>query len=418
MKVEVIAIGDELLIGQTVNTNATWIGATFSAIGASVTYNTVIQDKRDDILFAVDQALKRVDVVIMTGGLGPTNDDITKSTLCQYFDTSLEINEEVLAHVKAFFDARGREMLDVNVQQAALPKTAKVLKNDLGTAPGMWFDVDDRVLISLPGVPYEMKHLISDRALPQLIDKFEMKAIYHQTVHTQGIGESYLADRIQDIETEIRAQGIGLAYLPSPGIVRLRLTSEKESHSVELIESFLRQIEARLPQYVFGRGEAQLSKVVGDILTGKNATIGTVESCTAGTLSSMLVSVPGSSGYFQGSIVSYSNELKNQFVGVSQESLDNYGAVSEQVVREMAERGRERLGVDYCLSTSGIAGPGGGSEAKPVGTVWIGVASPERTIAKKFLFGDHRERNIRMTVLTALNLLRCELLNIKVEKSV
>lgn len=417
MKVEVIAIGDELLIGQTINTNASWIGMELSMIGGSVEYATVIQDKEDAIIDAVDRAMSRVDVTIITGGLGPTKDDITKHTLCKYFNTTLEINEEVLAHVKSFFDARGREMLDVNIQQAALPVGAKVLQNEMGTASGMWFDQDGKVLISLPGVPYEMKHLITDRIIPQLKERFEMNAIYHRTLHTQGIGESYLAERIKDIEDSIRANGIGLAYLPSPGVVRLRLTSEMSEEKKERIEQYIGQIEERLPQYVFSRESGDLAEIVGEILKEQGKTVGTVESCTAGSLASSLVASPGSSAYFQGSFLTYSNELKMKLVNVSEESLESFGAVSESVVSQMAQNGREKLGVDYCLATSGIAGPGGGSEEKPVGTVWIALSTPEKVIAKRFLFGNHRERNIRKSVSTALNMLRCELLKINIEKS-
>ncbi len=412
MRVEVIAIGDELLIGQTINTNASWMGQVLSMNGATVQYATVIQDDEEAIIDAVDRAMSRVDVVLMTGGLGPTKDDITKHTLCKYFNTELEINQEVLAKIQAFFDARGKEMLDVNIQQAALPVDSTILINDQGTASGMWFEKNDTILISMPGVPYEMKHLLVDRALPLLRERFEMAAIYHQTVHLQGIGESYLAEKIKDIEDDIRAAGIGLAYLPSPGIVRLRLTSEKTEKRKTEIEDFIKKIENRLPKHTFGRGELKLSEVLGELLSTKNATVGCVESCTAGGLSSEIVSVPGASRYFQGSIVSYSNELKEHFVGVKKDLLINFGAVSEEVVRSMAENGKRLLNVDYCLSISGIAGPDGGTEEKPVGTVWIGLATPNGVKAKCFLFGDQRDRNIRMSILSAMNLLRCELLEI------
>ena len=263
MKVEIISIGDELLIGQTVNTNATWLGTEFSMRGASVNYTTVIRDVKEDILQAVDIAFSRVDVIIMTGGLGPTKDDITKYTLCEYFDTELVLNEEVLERVRGFFEARGVEMLDVNIKQAEMPKAARVLTNDMGTASGMWFDQDGKVLISLPGVPYEMKHLMTDRAFPILMEQFEMNALYHQTLHTQGIGESYLADRIEDIETDIRNNGFGLAYLPSASQVRLRVSSERSELNAKKITGYLNQIEERLPQYVYGREEDRLSDVLG-----------------------------------------------------------------------------------------------------------------------------------------------------------
>jgi nicotinamide-nucleotide amidase len=413
MKVELISIGDELLIGQTVNTNATWLGTEFSKRGGNVIYTTVIRDGRQDILDAVEHAFSRVDVIIMTGGLGPTKDDITKYTLCDYFNTELEINEEVLSRVRAFFEARGRVMLDMNVKQAEMPKAATVLRNDLGTASGMWFDKNGKVLISLPGVPYEMKHLMTDRVFPKLQEQFEMRAIYYRTVHTQGIGESYLAERIEDIETDIRNNGFGFAYLPSASQVRLRVSSELSELNKTKIEEYLQQIEKRLPRYTYGRDGIQLAKVVGDLLLKNKKTVGTVESCTGGAISSELVAIPGSSEYFMGSMVTYSYELKSKLVGVNMDDIVQQGAVSETVVRQMAEGGRSALDVDYCIAASGIAGPGGGTEDKPVGTVWIGVAGPNGTFAQKFLFGSQRDKNIERTVLTALNLLRCEVMNIE-----
>jgi nicotinamide-nucleotide amidase len=412
MKVELISIGDELLIGQTVNTNATWLGTEFSLRGGSVIHTTVVRDIAADILEAVDRAFSRAEVVVVTGGLGPTKDDITKHTLCSYFKTELAINEEVLVRVRGYFEARGREMLEVNVQQAAMPKNALVLRNDLGTASGMWFEHTDKVLISLPGVPYEMKHLMLERAFPKLIERFEMKSIYHRTLQTQGIGESYLADRIQDIETDIRNLGFGLAYLPSSSQVRLRITSEKSDVNEAKVEEYLQQIEARLPHYCFGRENENLADVIGKLLLDSHATIGTVESCTGGAIATEIITTPGSSAYFLGSMVTYSYELKSKLVGVNMADIQKEGAVSETVVRQMAEGGREALGVDYCIAASGIAGPGGGTDEKPVGTVWIGIATPNGTFAQKFLFGDQRDRNIERTVLTSLNLLRCNILKI------
>lgn len=417
MKVEVIAIGDELLIGQTVNTNASWIGSQFALCGAHVNYGTTIKDTEEDIIGALDTAFGRVDVIIMTGGLGPTKDDITKATLCKYFNTELEINQEILDSVRTFFEVRGRKMLDINIQQAALPKAAKPLQNELGTAPGMWFEKEGKVLVSLPGVPYEMKHLMGERVIPRLAEKYEMKAIYHRTLYTQGIGESYLAEQIEEIEDEIRASGISLAYLPSPGLVRLRLTSDRTKKNQEMIEGFLDRISERLPQYVYSREKGELSAVIGKLLISEQKTVGTVESCTGGKLASEFVSISGSSSYFMGSVVSYSNEIKEDVVGVDSDMLITHGAVSQQVVEQMAAKGRVRLGVDYCLATSGVAGPTGGSLEKPVGMVWIGLATEDHVYSRCFQFGNSRDRNIRSAVLTAMNLLRCELLGINIEKS-
>lgn len=416
MKVEVICIGDELLIGQTVNTNASWIGAEFAKQGVKVAFCTVIKDTVEDIVGALNVALERVDAVVMTGGLGPTKDDITKHTLTEYFNTELEINPEVLSRVESYFTKRGRKMLDVNIQQAAMPKACTVLRNDRGTASGMWFDFEGKVVVSLPGVPHEMKHILTERGFPKLKEKFGSKALYHRTIQFQGIGESYIADRMSDIEEQLVSAGLKFAYLPSAGLVRLRLSGEDNNQDRELIEGFARELYKRFPEYIFGEGEDSLAEVIGEILRNKKMTLGSVESCTGGTIASEIVHIPGSSDYFLGSIVSYANEVKSNFVGVNENDIAEYGAVSETVVKQMAINGRDKLGVDYCVSTSGVAGPGGGSVEKPVGLVWIGIAGPEGVSARKFLFGDFRERNIRMTVLSALNLLRCRLLEINTEK--
>ena len=417
MIVEIIAIGDELLIGQTVNTNAAWMGSELTREGFIVAYSSIIQDEEQSIRTALDLALSRADLVLMTGGLGPTKDDITKQTLSDYFRTELEINEQVLARVKHYFESRNRIVLDVNVQQAALPKSARVLQNDLGTASGMWFDHEGKVIVSLPGVPYEMKHLMSDRVIPILKEEFEISGNVYRTLRTQGIGESYVAEKIKDIEDEIRADGLSFAYLPSPGQVRLRIGGENQKHINEKIEKYIQRVEARIPKYAFGYGEDTLTNVVGELLKKNGKTIGTVESCTGGLLAGELVSVAGSSAYYSGSLLTYSNEMKIHLANVSEESLKAHGAVSETVVSQMAAYGREKMNVDYCLATSGIAGPDGGTEEKPVGTVWIAVASAERTIAKRYIFGNDRGRNILQTVLMALNLLRREILGINDEKS-
>jgi len=412
MNVELISIGDELLIGQTINTNASWIGSELALRGAKVSHCAVIEDKKDAIINALDLALKRADVVIITGGLGPTKDDITKYTLTEYFNTSLEINQEVLAHVKEFFKRRKREMLEVNIQQAALPKSAKILRNDIGTASGMLFEIDNKTVISLPGVPYEMKHILSTSGFDFLINKYKVSNLFHRTIHLQGIGESYLADEISDIEIELENKGIKLAYLPSPGLVRLRFTSEPSSEKKNIIDNAISKITQLLPKNVFGEGEINLSQVVGEILKNQNATVGTVESCTGGEISNEFVRVSGSSSYYNGSLISYSNELKINLVGVDATLIEKHGAVSEEVVTQMAQNGRKLLNVDYCISTSGVAGPTGGSEEKPVGTVWICVASSDGISVKKFNFGDDRARNIKITALTGLNMLRCMLLKI------
>ena len=415
MHAEIISIGDELLIGQTINTNASWIGKELSQLGISVKRCTTISDNKKEILNVVDSSLKRAKLVIVTGGLGPTKDDITKHTLCEYFKTELVMNKVVLERVMKYFTDRGREMLDVNIQQANLPKNCTILDNFQGTASGMWFEKEGAILISLPGVPFEMKSIMENEVFPRLKDTFKVSSIFHRTILLQGIGESFLAEKIKNWEDRVHKEGFGLAYLPSVGAVKLRITSSKGEIDLPRIESFFREIEDELPFNVYGREEVTLSEVVGNLLKEKNQTVGTVESCTGGALASSLVSIPGSSEYFKGSFLTYSNELKNKIVDVETADLLKFGAVSEEVVLQMAINGRKKLGVDYCVSTSGIAGPEGGTDEKPVGVVWIGLASEKGAYAFKYHFGNHRERNIQMTVLTALNLLRSDILGISMK---
>lgn len=416
MRAEIVSIGDELLIGQTINTNASWLGQECSKLGIRIVHVTTISDEQQLIKDAVDEAFKRADLVLVTGGLGPTKDDITKYTLCEYFDSELEIHIPTLQRIEAFFSKRNRPMLDVNIRQAELPKKCTILENVNGTAAGMWFEKDGKILISMPGVPYEMKGIMLEQAFPRLQEKFALKALYHRTLMTQGIGESFLADQVQEWENEVREKGLGLAYLPSPGMVKLRLTSYEGESRAEEIDAYFRQLEERFPNYVYGKEDESIQLVLGRLLREKKMTIGTVESCTGGSLAQTLVSVAGASDYFQGSFLTYTNELKNRLIDVSKHDLDTVGAVSKEVVEQMAKNGREKLGVDICISTSGVAGPDGGTEELPVGTIWIGIATKDKVSAKKFQFGDHRERNIQMTVLTALNLVRCEILGILIEK--
>ncbi len=409
MKIEIIAIGDELLIGQTVNTNASWLGQEFSLRGYQITRALSISDDPTQIIAALDAVLPDTNCVIITGGLGPTKDDLTKHTLAAYFDSELAIDEATLAQIVAFFEGRNKPMLEVNVQQAALPVKAKILKNRRGTAAGMWFEKQDVIFISLPGVPYEMKTIMTEEAFPLIEERFGKSSLYHRTLLTQGIGESFLAEQITDWENRVRAAGLSLAYLPSPGLVKLRLTSYKGKEEEILIDTLFTELKNRLPEAVFGEGDQTLESVLGSLLLEKKLSIGTVESCTAGKLAQTIASVPGASAYYQGALLTYSNELKNRITEVSNEALSQFGAVSEQVAIEMAANGKRILGVDYCLSTTGVAGPTGGTPEKPVGLVWIGLSGPKGTIAKSFRFGDNRQRNIEMTVLSALNWLRYQL---------
>ena len=412
MKVELISIGDELLIGQTINTNASWIGSELALRGAKVSHCAVIEDQKEAITNALDLALSRADVVILTGGLGPTKDDITKYTLTEYFNTELKINKDVLARVENYFAKRNRKMLDVNIQQAALPESALILNNELGTASGMLFEQDNQTIISLPGVPYEMKHILSTSGFDFLTAKYSVTTLFHRTINFQGIGETYIAEKISEIESSLLQNNVKLAYLPSPGTVRLRFTSNPEDKQIKLINSSIEKIVQLMPIHYFGEGSIRMSKVVGEILLQQKVTLGTVESCTGGEISREIVQISGSSEYFNGSLVTYSNDLKMNLADVNPTSITEFGAVSEEVVTQMAENGKKKLNVDYCVATSGVAGPSGGSEEKPVGLVWICVAGPSGVSVKKFNFGDDRARTIKITALTGLNMLRCMLLKI------
>lgn len=410
ISIEIICIGDELLIGQTVNTNASWMGDFLAQKGYKVSKTTVVSDQEEAIWNAIKLAEENQDVVLITGGLGPTKDDITKQVLCRYFGTRLIENKEVLKHVKAFFEKRNRPMLDVNMLQAQVPENCTVLFNDMGTAPGMLFERKGKTFVSMPGVPYEMKFLMEARVLSVLEAKYPVKKLVQQTIIAQGIGESFLADSIQGIEQDLREEGLELAYLPSPGLVKLRITSqhgedEKVSHYSNLIYD-------SLPRHFFGKGDVDLAAVIGELLIKRKETVGTIESCTGGRIAAEIASISGASNYFQGGLITYSNELKKELAFVKEETLRNFGAVSSEVVCEMALGGIERLNTDWSIAVSGIAGPTGGTEEKPVGTVWIAVANKKGVDAHQFLFGNDRGRTIQMTVLTALNLLRCKILEI------
>lgn len=405
-RAEIISIGDEILIGQTINTNAGWLGEQLSLIGISVQEVVVITDNKDHILRAVTQSLARVDLVIITGGLGPTKDDITKETLAEFFDSELVMDEDVLARIERYFEKKGRTILDSNVKQAALPEKAKIIRNDFGTASGMWFERDDKVVLSMPGVPYEMKDMMEREVLDMIQERFGSTDIVHRTVLTQGIGESTLANKIETWEDEIRDRGLKLAYLPSPGIVRLRVSAidlkDGEKQATRAIEE-LKQI---IPEHIFGFEKDSIEEIIGALLKQKKATMSTAESCTGGLISHMITSVSGSSEYFEGAVVSYSNDLKMNFLQVDAEDLKNNGAVSRSVVEQMAKGGCKVMDTDYCVATSGIAGPTGGVPGKPIGMVWIAVAGPNGVTSEMFNFGDNRERNIKRSALSALNMLR------------
>jgi nicotinamide-nucleotide amidase len=411
MKAIVISIGDELLIGQTINTNAAWIGQELSKLGGSVIEGLTISDQAEKIIETVEYAINRADVVLITGGLGPTKDDITKHTLARFFNTELEIHKPTLEKITNYFTSRNRPMLESNIQQAALPKNCTILPNNYGTAAGMWFEKEHRIVISLPGVPYEMKGIMTEEVFPMFKQRFQLNSLYHKTILTQGIGESFLAEQISEWENKVRSEGFGLAYLPSPGLVKLRLSSPNGEIDKQKIEEYLSEIQLLLPEAVFGFENDTLPQIIGKLLKDRNLKIGTVESCTSGLLANQIVSVSGASEYFEGSLLTYSYDIKESLLDIKKETLLTNGAVSEIIAQEMALGGLKKLGVDVCISTTGIAGPLGGTEDKPVGLVWIGIATKNQVKAKRFQFGDNRERNIQMTVLSALNWLRYELQN-------
>ncbi len=410
MKAELITIGDEILIGQIVDTNSTWISRKLIDLGIDIWQIRSISDKKEDIINAIRST--KADLVIITGGLGPTSDDLTKHTLAEYFNSKLVLNNEVLAHIEQLLVGRGVVVNDMNREQALLPDNAEFLENISGTAAGMWFEKDNKHFISLPGVPFEMKGIMRNEVIPRLIERFNTSAILYRTIMTQGLPESMLAMKIKSWEEQLPNE-IKLAYLPRPGIVRLRLTAEGDDKRilVKIIEKEIKKLYQIIPQYIYAFEDIPLEKVVADLLIEQGLTVSTAESCTGGQISSMLTSISGSSAYYHGSIISYSNSIKNKYLEVPLEVLIEEGAVSKKVVEQMSKVIREKLTTNLSIAVSGIAGPDGGTKDKPVGTVWISVSSDNKTVSKKFLFGEDRGRNITRASLSALNMLRLFILN-------
>ena len=407
---EVITIGDELLYGQTVDTNTQWMGQELNRIGIKIIRKTSVGDQREEIISALDEARRRANIILITGGLGPTQDDITKGTLAAYFDTPITVHPQALADLKALFAERNFPLTALNEQQAALPEKCIMVPNTMGTAPGMWFEEDGKVYVSMPGVPYEMKTMMTRTVLPRLQESFSLPTIFHQMIQTVGIGESWLAEKIADWENAL-PENIRLAYLPSFGKVKLRLTAVGE-HLPTLEEEVAEQVKRVVPlieQYVFGYGDITLEEAVGRDLMKFGKTLGLAESCTGGFVAHTVTSVPGSSRYFRGGLIPYDNALKIAPLGVREETLQHHGAVSEETVREMAENVRRLLGSHVGLATSGIAGPGGGTPEKPVGTIWIALADESTTVARKLTLGKDRAVNIQRTTVAVLNLLRLRL---------
>lgn len=407
MKAEIITIGDEILIGQIVDTNSAWIAEQFNIHGIEIFQITSVHDDKKHILEAIQNAAKKVDIVVLTGGLGPTKDDITKNTLCEYFGSKLVLHEPTLEHIKNRFVKRNIDINKLNRDQALVPDNCTVLYNHLGTAPGMWFEKDDCIFVSLPGVPFEMKYLIENEVLPRLEKTGKTKAIYHKTILTQGIPESMLAIRIEDFENNLPAN-VKLAYLPSPMSLRLRLsaTGDDKNELEKLVEAEAGKLQQIIPEAIYGYGNETMAEAIGKMLLPQRKTLAVAESCTGGLVSHLVTSVPGCSAWYKGSVTAYSNEVKEKILGVKTETLINFGAVSEETACEMATGARKVLNADFAVATTGIAGPDGGTPEKPVGTVWIAVATDKTVKAKKFTFGDNRERNILRSGQTALQFLR------------
>lgn len=403
MLAEIITIGDEILIGQIVDTNSSWMAVKLNEIGIQVKQVTTVADHRADIIVALTLASGRADLVLVTGGLGPTKDDVTKQALCTYFECGLRRDQHVLDHVEGIFNRSNRPMLEINKQQADVLDKADVLFNAVGTAPGMWVAHKNKNYVLLPGVPFEMKYLMQHAVLPKLQFFEDRQPIWHHSVLTAGIGESFLAEKISHIESSLPAN-IHLAYLPKAGTVRLRLTAVGPDLKVlqQKTTYYARQIQEAIGPHFLADKDVGIAEIVIEELKKRKATLGAAESCTGGHISHLITSIPGSSEVFMGGAVTYSNFSKMEMLGVKKETLSAFGAVSEQVVAEMAEGMRKVLNCTYGIAVSGVAGPGGGSEDKPVGYVWIAVAGEARTHCQLYRFGQDRQINIERASAAAL----------------
>lgn len=414
MQAEIITIGDEILIGQIVDSNSAFIAKELNGIGVSVYQITSIQDDEKHIIDAFKEANKRSQVVIVTGGLGPTKDDITKHTLCTYFSDTLVKDHVVLAHIEMLFSKYiSTPISDSNRQQAMVPTKATVLKNEFGTAPGLWMEKDGTSFISMPGVPFEMKNLMKSGVLPRIVSQYERPHILHKTIMTYGLGESAIAERIEDWETNL-PESVKLAYLPSLGRVRLRLSSKGQDKEElkELVHKEVKKLYPLIGDIIYGEEEDESIEVlIGNLLTDKAFTLATAESFTGGKIAEQLTAIPGASKYFKGSIISYATEAKINVLGVDENLIENYSVVSGEVAVAMARNVKEILQTDFAIATTGNAGPAKGDSDADVGTVYIGISTPQHTFAQKFTMGNHRERIVQKSVNKAFELLQKEILN-------
>jgi len=404
----IITIGDELLIGQVIDTNSAWMAQQLNKAGIGVSRRVAVGDKWDDIWKALDEESQHADIILITGGLGPTADDITKPLLCKYFNGNMIISEAALENVRYLFEkVFKRELTDRNIKQAEVPDSCTVINNKRGTAPGMWFEKNGKVFVSMPGVPHEMKGMMETDVIPLLIKKFEVSQILHRTLMTFGIGESMLADLVEDLENSL-PENIKLAYLPNYGMVRLRLTAiaEKEKKLDEELDEVFYRFQEKVKPYLVTNLDEKMEEVVGKLLIRKQKKVSTAESCTGGYIAHLLTSIPGSSAFYDGSIVSYSYKAKEDLLQVNEKALLEYGAVSEEIVLQMAKGALEKIGTDYTIAVSGIMGPGGGTADKPTGTVWMAAGNRERLVTRKMHFRYERTINIHLTAVQALNLLR------------
>lgn len=403
----IITIGDELLIGQVVDTNSAWIAQQLNKAGIWLRRRVSVGDSKPEIVAALDEESKNASIILITGGLGPTADDITKPVLCEYFGGKLIIDAGALANVEAIFARLNRPMIERNFKQAEVPDVCTVIPNKRGTAPGMWFEKEGKIFVSMPGVPHEMKGMMTDYVLPRLQEFFTLPFIDHRTLLTVGIGESFIAEHIQHWEAALPSH-LKLAYLPNYGMVRLRITGHSSNDKAlqqELDKQFT-DLKTLVKEWMVADEDIALPQAVGNMLVQKGSTVGTAESCTGGYIAHLFTSHPGSSAWYKGSVVSYSNEVKKTLLGVSSETLDTVGAVSEETVKQMLQGALQQLKTDYAVATSGIMGPDGGTPEKPVGTVWIAAGSPEKVVTEKFSFRYDRARNIEMAANFALNMLR------------
>lgn len=403
---ELITIGDEILYGQTLDTNAHWMSEALSAIGVRVIRRTTCGDNEQEILKVLSEAESRADIILITGGLGPTSDDLTKPCLAKYFDSEIKINPRAMAELEDYMASRNRPLNNLTRFQASLPETCEMVSNERGTAPGMWFNKSGKIFVAMPGVPNEMKHMMSNHVIPKIKGRFSLPVIYHRIVRVAGIGESWLAELIEPWEKTLPSN-IKLAYLPTYSDLKLRITAfgiDKNSLKVQ-VDSLLASLLPYIKQYHYGYDDDALEVVIGKILRKHKHTLAIAESCTGGYIAHTITAIPGSSDYFTGSITPYQNEIKMKILGVQEATLVNFGAVSEQTATEMADKVRTLFGTDYGLASSGIAGPDGGTDEKPVGTVWIACSDRNGVITKKLQLTKDREVNIKMSAVAALNLL-------------